>query len=71
MNKVHMCLNMLASTKEPEKEAGPGNVYQECGRGVSRMAQWVTVISTKSNDLSSILGPYMVEGEKILPKTVL
>lgn len=71
MKKVHTCLSMLASTKEPEKEAGSGNVYRECGRGVSRVAQWVMVISTKSNDLKSVLGPYMVEGEKRLPKTVL
>lgn len=28
MKKVHMCLNMLASTKEPRKEAGTWKCLQ-------------------------------------------
>lgn len=44
---------------------------REHGNGMSKMPQWGTVLTTKSNDMSSILGLYMVEGENRVPKIVL
>lgn len=67
-----MCVLYFSIYKSAqESDRYQGMFYSEHDNGVSKTAQWVTMFTTKSNNMSSILGSYMVDRGNRLSKIVL